>query len=96
MPGWIFSEDSWTSARNWTKRTLLLAAFAAECRRRVRIAWPPRLRVVLEAPAEGVFQVIFLGGVSHISCRPFRLQIARSSGSRRELPYLNILPPTPM
>jgi hypothetical protein len=29
MPGWIFSEDSWTSARNWTKRTLLLAAFAA-------------------------------------------------------------------
>jgi hypothetical protein len=29
MPGWIFSEDSWTSARNWTKSTLLLAAFAA-------------------------------------------------------------------
>jgi hypothetical protein len=29
MPGWIFSEDSWTSARNWTKRTLLWAAFAA-------------------------------------------------------------------
>lgn len=28
MPGWIFSEDSWTSARNWTKRTLLLGAFA--------------------------------------------------------------------
>ena len=25
MPGWIFSEDSWTSARNWTKRTLLLS-----------------------------------------------------------------------
>jgi hypothetical protein len=28
MPGWIFSEDSWTSSRNWTKRTLLLGAFA--------------------------------------------------------------------
>src|SRR5215471_4396642 len=29
MPGWIFSEESWTSARNWTNRTLLLVLFAA-------------------------------------------------------------------
>ena len=29
MSGWIFSEENWTSARNWTKRTLLLAAFSA-------------------------------------------------------------------
>jgi len=29
MSGWIFSEENWTSARNWIKRTLLLAAFAA-------------------------------------------------------------------
>ena len=85
MPGWIFSEDSWTSGRNWTKRTLLLAAFAAA----ISAACAGFLSLLdygwfLEAPAKSVFPVIPLGVIPHTAWWAFRLQFARSPGSVRQ------------